>query len=230
MEALFSVIIPSKRIENLVPCVEAVRACEPDARIIVVDDGLELWPEAPSALLGCTFVSGQKPFSFPRNVNIGVKAAGRDSVWILNDDAILRTPGGFSGIAKVAEQHPEFGIISATTNVAGNRSQFPLNIGLREEPRTVAFVCVFLPRKTFDTVGLMDERFGGMTEDGRRIYGFCDNDLCRRIREAGLKIGIHDGVFVDHGSLRSEFRGDPNAAGDISLAGELYTQKWGDWA
>lgn len=227
---MFSVIIPSKNIDNLAACLQAVRSCEDDnPRIIVIDDGLEIGG-ASVGLVGNETIPGVKPFSFPRNVNLGVKAAGRDDVWILNDDALLRTPNGFSEIAQLAEQRPDFGIISATTNVAGNRSQFPMGIGLREEPRTVAFVCVFIPRRTFDLIGLMDERFGGLTEDGRRIYGFCDNDMCRRIREAGLKIGIHDGVFVDHGSLTSEFRGDPNAAGDISAAGEIYAAKWGDWA
>lgn len=31
----FSVVIPSRNIDNLVPCVEAVRRCEPEANIIV---------------------------------------------------------------------------------------------------------------------------------------------------------------------------------------------------
>jgi glycosyltransferase involved in cell wall biosynthesis len=232
----FSVIIPSKSAANLVPCVEAVRKHEPEARIIVVDDGLS----SVVVPMWVKFVVGEKPFIFARNVNLGIQAAGSDDVVILNDDALLETPGGFSRLVSDAADNIEYGLISATTNVAGNRSQYPMGIGLRDEPRTVAFVCVLIPRRTIETVGPLDERFGGTTPDGRRIYGFCDNDYCRRIREltivsdgvvrnAGLKIGIHDGCFVDHGSLRSEFRGDPHAPGDISAAGELYTQKWGDW-
>jgi glycosyltransferase involved in cell wall biosynthesis len=235
---VFSVVIPSRNIDNLSSCMQAVCRCEPEARIIVIDDGLEGvdWPR-PIVMRngnGSPYPSteirmGIKPFSFPRNVNLGIRAAGDDDVVLCNDDALLQTPGGFSLLAREAEAHSEYGIISATTNVAGNPSQSWMGVGLRDEPRTVAFVCVYIPRRTIETVGLMDERFGGTAQDGRRIYGFCDNDMCRRIRNAGLKIGIHDGCFVDHGSLRSEFRGDPRAAADISAAGELYTEKWGDW-
>jgi len=89
-------------------------------------------------------------------------------------------------------------------------------------------VCVLIPRRTIETVGLLDERFGGLTANGQRIYGWDDNDYCRRVRNAGLKIGIHDGCYVDHGSLKSTFRGDPRAAGDISAGRELYLAKWGD--
>lgn len=210
----------------------AIRSAEANCRVILVDDGvafgaMEINDPQP-AFDGMERVFGEKPFAFPRNVNIGIKAAGDDDIVILNDDALLETSGGFSRLQRAAEEHPEYGIISATTNVAGNPSQKPHGIGLREECRTVAFVCVYVPRSTIEKVGIMDERFGGPTPAGKRIYGFCDNDYCRRVREAGLKIGIHDGCFVDHGSLRSSFRGDPHAAGDISAGMELYQAKWGD--
>lgn len=255
-----SIVIPSKNFANLRRCVEALdenhfpppkadtsqielldtmnSPGEENAKLIVVDDGLAETGYCPESsayengafLDGATILPGLKPFCFPRNCNIGIRSAGTHDVILLNDDALLQTHGGFTLMQKAAEEHPEFGIVSATTNNAGNRSQYPQGIGLREEPRVVAFVCVFIPRRTIDAVGLMDERFGGfMTPpDGRRIYGWCDNDYCRRIREAGLKIGIHDGCFVDHGSLTSSFRGDPRAAGDISAGAELYQQKWGD--
>jgi len=226
---ILSIIIPSKTISNLGPCVEAVRRHEPTARIIVIDDGLEgpleTWQDWDGKL---EIMPGIKPFSFARNVNLGIVAAGDDDVIVLNDDALLETPGGLSVLQRAAQEHPGFGLISSTTNITGNPAQRPAGIGLREEPRTVAFICVLLPRRTIESVGPMDEQFGGLTPAGRPIYGFCDNDYCRRVRNAGLKIGIHDGCFVDHGSLRSAFRGDPQAAGDISEAAKLYRAKWGD--
>lgn len=220
-----SVIIPSKTLSNVLPCMEAVRRHEPEANIIVVDDGIDRREWMPFVNM---VVNGEKPFAFPRNCNIGIRAASDHDVVLLNDDAILETPGGFSLLQSECEAHPEFGLISATTNVAGNPAQFRQNVGLREEPRTVAFVCVFIPRRTFDVVGLMDERFGGLTTDGKIIYGYCDNDMCRRVRNAGLKIGIHDGCFVDHSKLQSSFRGLPRSSADISISGAIYRQKWGD--
>lgn len=221
-----SVVIPSKTLSNLIPCIEAVQKHEPAARIIVIDDGLtslEFLDKYPNTYR----VMGIKPFAFPRACNSGMRLFN-DDVVLLNDDALLESPMGFSLLQTSARTNPEYGIISSTTNVAGNPQQFPKSIGLRDAIRTVAFVCVFIPRKTIDNVGLMDERFGGLSADGRVIYGWCDNDYCRRVTNAGLKIGIHDGCFVDHGSLRSSFRGDPHAAADISLGAALYEAKWGD--
>lgn len=214
----FSVIIPSKSIENLIPCVEAVRRCEPDARIIVVDDGLDLSFLPRPDFMPFLGIKGIKPFIFSRNVNLGIQAAGTDDVVILGDDGLLQTPGGFSLLAKAAAEH-RFGIISSTVNNVGNPNQWRQAIGLREEPRTVCFVCVYIPRRTTDAVGLMDDRYVG--------YGMDDDDYCLRIRKAGLKLGIHDGCYVDHGSLTSSFRGGPASGGDFRPNLKIFIEKYG---
>lgn len=229
-----SVIIPSRNADNLEACVRAIRKSGEACQIIVVSDfdlseEHDAWNRtvAVEEIGKLGWISGNpRPFVFSKNVNTGIGKAGDDSVVVLNDDALLQTPGGFSLLQQAAEEHP-FGIIAATTNVTGNENQRPKGIGLREEKGTIPFICVYVPRRTIDTVGLMDERFGGTTADGRRIYGFCDNDYCRRVKNAGLKLALHDGCYVDHSSLQSSFRGDPHAAGDISAAKEIYLEKWG---
>lgn len=222
-----TVVIPSKTVSNLLPCLAAVHACEPSAKIIVIDDGLGEW-SIDATWPDVEVIPGKKPFCFARNCNLGIQLAAGDDIVLLNDDALVKTRHGLSLLQSEAEEHPEFGVIASTTNVAGNPHQFPAGVGLRETDRALAFVCVLLPRRTIAEIGLMDERFGGLTRDGRVIYGYCDTDMCRRIRMAKLKIGIHDGCFVDHESLHSSFRGSPRAPGDISLAQELYLAKWGD--
>jgi hypothetical protein len=218
-----SVIIPSKTDANVVACMEAVRRNEPSAILRIIDDGLSLDWLPREDLMPAFGHRGPKPFIFARNVNLGIAAAGSDDVILLNDDALLETPGGFSAMQRAAEEHPEYGVISATTNVAGNRDQFPRGEGLRDAgEKCVAFVCVLIPRRTIERVGLLDERF--------TAYGWEDNDYCRRVRESGLKVGIFDGCYVDHGSLQSTFRGDPRAAGDIHAGAQIYQEKWGDLA
>ena len=224
----YSVIIPSRTASNLVPCVAAVRKHEPTAEIVLVDDGLN-WSETDAGFLCCgvdrtfnlTIIDGQKPFVFARNCNLGIRACEGDVV-LLNDDAILETPFGFHELEEASHAHPEFGVISAVTNVVGNLAQQPKDEGLREEPRTLAFVCVYIPRRTIALVGLLDERF--------TAYGHDDNDYCRRVRAAGLKLAIFDDCYVDHGSLHSTFRGSPRTAGDIRAGQEIYRAKWGDTA
>lgn len=242
-----SVVIPSRTVANLVPCVEAVRRSEPRARIIVVDDGLDFAAADARSQAHCWLcdmdptlrVPGEKPFNFSRNVNLGIKAAGDliyvttiggvprsimgrdgDDVVILNDDAILHTPGGFSSLQKVAQDHPEYGLVASTCNNVGNQNQWKQKTGLlRDEPRMVCFVAVLIPRRTLNQVGLLDERFVH--------YGCEDDDYCLRVRKAGLKIGIHDGCYVDHGSLHSSFRGAAGAGGNFLPNLKLFIEKWG---
>jgi len=216
---MFSVIIPSKTDRNLSACVAAVRGAGETCRIIVADDF-----DGPTRFLPrdhepVDWQKGVKPFIFSRNVNIGIRAAGSDDVILLNDDALLKTRGGFTAMQRIADAHPEFGVIACTCHNVGNRRQWPQKVGLREEPRMVCFVCVLIPRRTIEAVGLLDERFVG--------YGCDDDDYCLRVSRAGLKIGIFDGCYVDHASLRSAFRGTSLSAGNYRANQKIFADKWG---
>ena len=221
-----SIIIPSRTFSNVWKCVEAIHDRNPGNRLIIVDDGLAdsgYRPEGTdyeqgACLDGITFVKGIKPFIFARNINIGIRAAGDDDVILLNDDALLETPDGFSQIQTAGREHPEYGVIGAVTNVTGQPLQHPQNIGLREVPH-FAFVCVYIPRATIDLVGLLDERYC-------LDYGVEDLDYCKSVASAGLKVGVFDGCYVDHGSLTSAYRGHPRTPKDFSLNYGLFKQKW----
>lgn len=210
----FSVIIPSRNEDNLRASVTAARKHEPGCAITFINDGIAGMLDLP---LDIGIVTGKKPFVFAANCNIGIESSAPRDVVLLNDDALLETPGGFSLLVRTAEEHPEFGIISATTNVVANPNQQPCAIGLREEPLFLAFVCVYIPRRTIEAVGLLDERFQG--------YGFEDNDYCDRVRAAGLRLGIHDGCYVDHGSLRPTFRSQRGWKTQMMLAEATYHAK-----
>lgn len=266
----FSVIIPSKTLSNLGPCMAAVRSNEPAAEIVVIDDGLGFDWETINLADGTTaypkdacdridremdrlgqfedmykpsyVLQGKKPFIYARNCNLGIDDATdpievqvcdrsgnylrtemrpprHDGVFLLNDDALLKTVGGFTKIANLAEEHPEYGIIAPVTNVTGQPLQKPQGKGLREVPH-IAFVCVYVPRRTIERVGPLDERYC-------LDYGVEDLDYCHAVRAAGLKVGVYDHVFVDHGSLVSSFRGDPKTPKSFLRNFALYKHKWG---
>jgi GT2 family glycosyltransferase len=214
-----SIIIPSRKVENLRPCIQAIDKYDStaDIRIIVVDDGLSEKPPQWIREIECQVVQGAKPFVFSRNCNLGVCAAGEDDVILLNDDCLLTTEGGFTALIGAANEHPEFGLISAAVNNTGNPNQRPRNAGLREEPRMVCFVAVYIHRKTIDSVGLLDDRF--------TAYGFDDDDYCLRVRKSGLKLGVFDGCVMDHSTLESTFRG--KAAGNLEAGVKIFMRKWG---
>jgi GT2 family glycosyltransferase len=217
---MFSIVIPSKNATNLVACIKAIREAGETARIIVVDDGVD-WTTAASITRDVKLsdsISGPKPFVFARNVNLGIQATGEDDVVVLNDDALLKTERGLTLMAD--RDMGVFGLIAAACNTVGNENQFQRPGGvLRTEPRMVCFVCVYIPRSTINKVGLLDERFVD--------YGMDDDDYCLRVRNAGLKIGIYDGCFVDHGSLTSSYRGGPAPNGDFRPNLRRFIAKWG---
>lgn len=219
----YSVIIPSRSPSNLRACVEAVHDCEPYAGVIFVDDDIDWTTDKPPRWdIADTTIQGIKPFIFARAVNQGTAAALAnpkcDGVVLLNDDALLKTPGGFTRLAELAAQHEDIGIIAPVTNVTGQPLQMPKGVGLRQVPH-IAFVCVYIPRRTIERVGMLDERFTS--------YGWEDNDYTHRVNIAGLKVCVYDHVFVDHASLKSTFRGDPKKAANIEPGRRIFREKWG---
>jgi GT2 family glycosyltransferase len=163
-----------------------------------------------------TWVQGCKPFVFARNINLGIDAAGRDDVILLNDDARLCTPRGLTRLHGVASG----GLLSAgIRGVVGNpRQRVGSAPALRSEPETLAFICVLLPRRLIDTIGPLDERFVD--------YGFEDNDYCRRARAAGFPLLIFDGCVVEHGTAPSSFRSAPDHAARLAANRRRYEAKW----
>jgi GT2 family glycosyltransferase len=214
-----SVIIPSRMASNLILCVKALRRHEPEARIVIVDDSPDLSLRPKPDWMPAVAIEGVRPFIYARNCNLGILATGSDDVILLNDDALLETTGGFTAMQRASELHPEYGVIGAVTNVTGQPLQRPHGIGLREAPH-IAFVCVLIPRRTMDRVGLLDERYC-------LDYGVEDLDYCEAVRRAGLKVGVFDHCYVDHGSLTSSFRGDPANPRSFARNKALFDAKWG---
>lgn len=233
----FSVIIPSRTIGNLRPCVESIRAAHETSRIIVVDDfEPETHPlkEPQDLLSSCAWVRGAKPFVFARNINLGIAEAGDDDVVLLNDDTRLLTPFGFSYLASVSKSDPRYGIVSAgITAAVGNEEQLaqPGSRLRATTHHTLVFVCVYIRRAVLDVLAesqppdhlgdhWLDERF--------ESYGYDDDDACERVRQLGLKLGVFDGCVVEHGVLPSTYRGAASASvTDLRPNRERFIEKWG---
>lgn len=214
----FRIIIPSAKAENLRGCLESIAKFEPDLahdKIIVVDDGARAAcePEFP----GVTWIPGIKPFVFARNVNLGIRAF-RSDVVLLNDDARLKTPGGFSMISKFMEGRRDVGVCSsAIDGYVGNPNQEAGQPGFRTDPRVVAFVSVYIPKAVYEIVGLLDERF--------TAYGGDDMDYCDRVRRCGLGLGIHGDSVVTHGTVPSTYRSREDAYALFQEGLRIYAEK-----
>ena len=214
-----TVVIPSRTLSNLEPCIAAVRRWEPKCEIVVVWDCSSGDYIGYGHVDGCQLIRCALPFIYARNCNYGIRSAGDRDVVLLNDDALLTTPGGFSAMQDQATNNSDVGIIGATTNITGQPLQKPAGIGLRIVPH-FAFVCVLIPRRTLNVVGLLDERYC-------LDYGCEDRDYCEAVNQAGLKCAVDDGCFVDHSKLVSTFRGDPRAPKSYAQNWGLFVKKWG---
>ena len=217
-----SVIIPSKNAHNLAACIGAIRAMGETARIIVIDDGVD-WTGCDTEKLGIKCVQGAKPFIFSEAVNIGIASANDDDIIVLGDDGLLETQHGFTLLHQAALEHPQYGIISAACNNVGNGNQRRVGpSGLRDEPRTLCFVCVLITRHCINTVGLLDPAFCVGA-------GLEDDDYSLRTRQAGLKLGVLNACFVDHSKLKSTFRtpGSHPSGGDFRPNIPVFVRKHG---
>jgi GT2 family glycosyltransferase len=218
---MFAIVIPTRNVENLSACVRAIRKHEVDSAIIVVDDD-----ESGKIRKHCESedlirVPGQKPFVFARNCNAGIRQAfglGFDAVVLMNDDALLQTQCGFTQLAYVAATDVSLGLLSPATNNVGNENQnFRGYKRLRYDDTTLCFVCIFIPKTTWQLVGELDEDFVN--------YGFEDSLYSEKVKRAGLRLGIWDPCQVDHASLHPTFRSMPNHHQSFLANQEIYREK-----
>lgn len=222
----YSVVILSRNVENLRHCIGAILRNEPDLpheRIIVVNDD-ESNLIAVEFHRQVTVIGGQKPFVFARNANIGIRHAfevqGSEYVILLNDDAMLSKRRGFGTMIGAHRMAPQYGLVASSCNNVGNRNQEPKGAAfIRLETRMLCFVCVLIPRTTWEKVGPLDEEFTG--------YGFDDDAYSLSVKRAGLRLGVFDGCFVDHGTLKSTFRGEAYPREGFEHNRKVFEAKYG---
>lgn len=176
---------------------------------------------------------------FAAGNNMGLRVATGDYLVLLNNDTYV-TPGWVAGLKKHLDKDPTIGLIGPATNNIGNESKINIHYESMEQMhvaakefnlahlgqltplRTAAFFCVMMSRATFEKIGLLDEAFG--------IGFFEDDDYCRRVEQAGLKVVCADDVFIHHhlsasfNKLKIEARQKLFESNKV-----IYEQKWGEW-
>ncbi|GAA4413089.1 hypothetical protein GCM10023089_30410 [Quisquiliibacterium transsilvanicum] len=228
-------------------CLESLEACTDGAptEVIVVDNAsadetaerLREWErEAPGRRIA---VLNAENLGFGGGVNSGMARASGEYLVILNNDTIV-SPGWARGLRRHLQRDPGLGLLCPVTNNIGNEAQVALPGATPEEvfasarrynlartgkllPLSIAaFFCVMIPRRIWERIGPMDERF---------FPGyFEDDDYCMRLREAGLRVGCAEDVFVYH-ELSASFNAESHARRQaiFERSRKLYEEKWGPW-
>ncbi len=205
-----TIVIPVfNRLDMTQQCVSALRRhTDVPYEIIVVDNGSTDGSGAWAIREGLRVVSNMENRGFPAACNQGM-LAGRDSQYIvlLNNDVIV-PPGWLSRLISHAEKDSRVGLVGPSTNFACSRQQVETEYSSFEEFLAFAEqvaatangqatevvrligLCLLIPRRILQQVGLLDERFGiGMYED---------DDYSVRARVAGYRLLWARDVFVHH--------------------------------
>lgn len=182
--------------------------------LVVDNDSKDGTPEKIAKIANLRLIRNKKNVGFAAGNNIGIKAAKGHDVVILNNDTVV-APDWLVRMAEHARTIPDAGIVGPSTNTETLQSLigakynsigelFALNEELSSKQRgmwdtvnKISGLCFYLPRRTLDKVGLLDEGYG--------IGYFEDDDYCLRVQEAGLSLVWAKDTYVHHfGSMSFE--------------------------
>ncbi len=184
-------------------------------------------------------ILNDKNLGFAAGNNVGLKVATGDYLVILNNDTRV-TPGWMTDLVRHLRRNEHLGLVGPVTNSIGNEAQIAIVYHKIEEMRTkaaeytssharkridvetVAFFCVAMRRSTWEKVGPLDEAF--------TVGFFEDDDYCRRVAQAGLKVAIAEDVFVHHQHSASFNILPPEEKQAIFERNkQVFEAKWGKW-
>lgn len=221
-ETRASIIVPSKFPDIFEDCRESLDRYAPKENKILVRDGHAI--TAPDNWK--TIQGPDAPFVYSRNINLGIIESTGD-VLLTNDDVQFTHSHTLEIMQNVMAQHPEVGILSPLIKGdVGEYWQSHATKLLHYTEVRLCFVCVLIKREVIDKVGLLDEKFVG--------YGGDDVDYCRRVVDAGWKLGVTGRAVVKHGHGENKRSSSYNRQelGTIDnldkIAMDYYESKWGD--
>jgi len=214
-----SAVIPNKNGAGLVGrCVEAATASGA-AEVIVIDDGSTDESAAEAADAGAHVIASPGR-GFAAAVNAGAAVATGEALLLLNSDCFLE-PAAVGSLGEALAADGGLAVCAAglvEPNGVPNKSCGPLlTLGLAvraalsanprfrggretgvEDVPFVPLACAAVRRTDWDACGGLDERF---------TFYFEDQDICRRLHDAGRRIAVDwDAVAIHVGGGSSSTR------------------------
>ncbi len=241
-----AIVLTYNNLDLTKACLDSLEAHSDDVdlEIVVVDnnssDGtpafLQAWAASREHV---QLILNEDNRGFAAGNNQGLAAATGDYLVIQNNDTVV-TPGWALRLVHHLRNEPGIGIIGPVTNNIGNEARVAIaypslahmpreaaaiterHLGKWFELQTVAFFCAMLPRSTYERCGPLSEEYG--------IGFFEDDDYCRMVEAAGLKVVCAEDVFVHH-HLSASFNklGDERKRALMEKNRAIYESKWGPW-
>ncbi len=240
---IYAVVLNWNRADDTLNCLQSlVKQEDTKPRLLVVDNGST---DKSASRIGTVFpqaeiLLNQSNLGFGRGINRGIQhafEAGADYVFLANNDATLES----RALARLLEHaEDDVGLLSPVIYYythpdivwsSGGKTN-PLNLektdefqGKKDPDRWPEIIerdfitgCgVLIPRRTYEQVGQFDERFEMYYEDA---------DLCRRVRNAGLRILVIPGAKMWHKvSMSSGGSDSPNERYWMAKSSMLFFRK-----
>jgi GT2 family glycosyltransferase/Flp pilus assembly protein TadD len=176
---------------------------------------------------------------FPAGCNQGLAAAEGQYIVFLNNDVVV-TPNWLEALIKVAEQEGrDVGMVGPVTNYAPDPQRvsapYGSELGRLEafaESYSAQFADRILPFARLTGFCLLARRValdmaGGAFDEGFGLGFFDDDDLCIRVRQAGFRLLVAQGVFVHHFGSRTFSALGINCKALLENNLAKFADKWG---
>lgn len=235
-----SVIIPVyNALSDLKACVTSLRAAAGGPfELVIVDNGSG--PDTRrfiAGIKGAVKIRHKSNLGFSRAVNAGLRAARGEYLAVVNSDVVF-FDGGLRGLAACLDSDPSAGACGPLTNRTVGVQRVVLDPKVEKKPSSLSFFaqamrmkftgeafevhrlvgfCLMIRRSAYESVGLLDERFG--------TGCFEDFDYCLRLRQAGWTLKAAKDVFVWH-RHHASFGGHDHFHSCAVKNREVFVDKW----
>ncbi len=207
-QTIAAIIVSFESDEVLPACIDALKA--EGVAAFVVDNASIDQSVAVAQAHGATVIQNDQNQGFGRGMNIGVNAAnGFEYVLLLNPDAVI-SQGSMAALLKAAQNYPDAGLLSPRILSEDGSIFFPTRSllspylhnkkGVRVTPTGdccapfLSGACYLIRRDLLLQLGGFDPNI---------FLFYEDNDLCRRVIDAGYSVTYVHEAIVRHAQGKS---------------------------
>jgi GT2 family glycosyltransferase len=190
----YSVIIPNKFEDIIIPLLDSIKKFEVYPRIVIVSDNHD-------RDYGYNHVRVDGDFVVSKSLNAGIDYAMADDVILLNDDVRLIQPT-FKELQSIAYSDPSIGILAPLVDggcaslymQAHTRKTLQMNTKLYYclENDRISLTCAYIKRELLNGIGKFNTQ--------EISYGLDDDDIRVRTLKFGWKVAITSEVTIQHGT------------------------------